>query len=389
MRKLRRLLPRRFLISSALKCDYRADMETDHKDIQAENSQVVDFRGARVVVTGASGFIGRALVAGLIRTNAEVTVLLRSGHGRRYFEASGANVILCPLVAGRALEEALAGHSILFHFAYDIRASGSENLTAFQALYSAAERSGITRIIHASSIVVYDDWPNGKINEKSPISTNSGGDYRQAKIAMEKALLEGEIATALLQPTIVYGPCSALWSDAPQAALRKGPVVLPDPPGTCPAVFVEDVVSAALLAGALPDLGKERFIVTGPDSLTWADFFLGHAERIKTGSVRLVPVAELRARVPQPVQTGGHAGPSMAARISAVLRRLIGRQRFERLTASLRARLSGSGPVYPAAHMLDLYAADMSVSSEHASSRLGYRPKFGLKAGLSAVADSD
>jgi nucleoside-diphosphate-sugar epimerase len=355
----------------------------------------VDFKGARAVVTGANGFIGRSLVAGLLRANAKVTVLLRSGHGKGHFRACGAEVVICPLVEGPGLETALQGHDMLFHFAYDVRASGADNLAAFSALYGAAARSGITRIIHASSIVVYDDWPNGQISENSPVSTNSGGDYRQAKIAMENALLSGNMAAAILQPTIVYGPGSALWSAAPQAALRKGPVVLPDPPGICPAVFVEDVVSAALLAGALPDLGKERFIVTGPDTRTWADFYRGHAKHIQTGSIKLVPVAELRARVPPPVHTGEQKGPSMAARISTVLRRLIGSRRFEWVMSALRARLSGSGsgpgsgPIYPAPHMLDLYAADVSVSSDYACSRLGYQPEFDMTTGLSTVATSD
>lgn len=352
-----------------------------------ENKRInpgVNLQGVRVLVTGANGFIGRPLVAGLIDAGAKVTVLLRAAHGRGYFTSLGADVVVCKLVPGPALERALADQDMVFHFAYDVRASGADNLAAFSALYEGALRCGITRFVHASSIVVYDDWPNGQITETSAISTGDGGDYRQTKIAMERRLLEGDIPVAILQPTIVYGPGSPLWSTAPQAALRRGPVVLPDPVGICPAVHVDDVVTAALQAAALPDLGQERFIITGPDAPTWADFYQGHARLIGTGSIKLVPVARLQAEIPMPPETGGQSGPSVAARISATLRRLLGSRRFEQVIGFLRSRKSGTGPVYPDPHMLALYGAMPDVSSACAQSRLGYDPRIDLGIGLSA-----
>lgn len=352
-------------------------------------NKIDNLRGCCALVTGANGFIGRRLVAGLLAANAKVTVLLRSRHDRGYFVALGADVAICKLMPGPELDAAIGGQNMLFHFAYDVRASGAENLAAFSALHDAAARSGITRIIHASSIVVYDDWPNGKITESSPIGTSGGGDYRQAKIAMEARLLNGGIPVAILQPTIVYGPGSFLWTDAPQAALRKGPVVLPDPVGICPAVFVDDVVMAALLAAALPGLERERFLITGPDTPTWADFFQAYARLIGTGTVMFVPIEELKTQVSASPPTGADSGPSMTARISASLRRIIGSRQFDQFIAGLRIRQPGRGPVYPAPHMLELYAATPAVSSRHACSRLGYDPKFNLKAGTSVIEISD
>lgn len=349
------------------------------------SNESTDLKGMRAVVTGANGFIGRRLVAGLLAANAKVTVLLRSPHDRGYFVAVGADVAICKLTPGPELDAVLNGQTTLFHFAYDVRASGTENLSAFSALLDAAARGGIARVIHASSIVVYDGWPNGKLTEFSPIGTSAGGDYRQAKIAMEAELLKCDMAVAILQPTIVYGPGSALWSDAPQAALRKGPVVLPDPVGICPAVFVDDVVAAALLAAALPDLEQERFIVSGPDTVTWVDFFQGHASLIGVGSVKLAPVDELMTHRPASQQSDRRCGPSAAAQISARLRGVIGSRRFDRIVASCRIHLSGGESNYPPRHVLELFAATPLITSEHARSRLGYRPRFDLRVGLSEI----
>ncbi len=345
----------------------------------------VDFGGAPVVVTGANGFIGRRLVAGLSACNANVTVLLRSGHGRRYFEACGANAIICKLTAGAELNEALRDQRVLFHFAYDVRASGADNLAAFSALSDAPANNGIERIVHASSIVVYDDWPHGHITETSPISTAAGGEYRQSKIAMETALLNGNIPSAILQPTIVYGPGSALWTEAPIAALRRGPIILPDPPGICPAVYVDDVVAGALQAAALPDLGQERFILSGPDRITWANLYEAYAEGIGAGSVQLVPLDELRSRIPPAQDNSAPQGPSLSARLSKKLRHLIGNHRFDQITSAVRARLAPRGPVLPDPHLLDLYSATPTISCETARTRLNYHPHYDLATGMKAL----
>ncbi len=344
--------------------------------------------GIPVAVTGANGFIGRRLVAALCARGAHVTALLRSQHGADVLQRMGAGTVIAPLRASPTLASALADQQVLFHFAYDMRASGPDNLAAFDALMAAAP--GIPRIIHASSAVVYDRWPNGILNETCSITTGIGSGYRQAKVAMEARLLGGTTPAAILQPTIVYGTGSGLWTNAPMAALRGGGVVLPDPVGFCPAVHVDDVVQVALLAATLPDLGRERFLINGPDQPTWAEFYQGYAAIIGTGQVILQPYETLAARLgpaltPGPA-SGPGSGPSTAARISAALRRAVGNQRFEAAVARIR-RLSGpTGPVYPDRSALILYAGHPVIDSGHARTRLGYAPAVSLQAGLAAIA---
>ena len=344
--------------------------------------------GKHVLITGANGFIGRRLFAALIQAKAKVTVLLRSGHDQGYFVTKGAKVIICKLAPSAKLDAALRGQEVLFNLAYDMRAGGQANMHAFSSILDSAKRGGVKRIIHTSSIVVYDDWPNGQINETAPISTVSGGDYRQTKIAMETKLLGGKIAAAILQPTIVYGPGSPQWTLSPLAALRKGTVALPDPVGICPAVFVDDVVNSAILAANLPDLAQERFIISGPDRSTWEDFFQGYAKMTKSGEVMRVPLSELQALVPTPPLMDANPGIPVAARISATVRRIVGSRRFDRVLARLRNRRSKRGPIYPDQYSLDLYAANPIISSEYAFSRLGYEPKFDLEAGMSEISKS-
>ena len=345
--------------------------------------QIGDLKGQAVAVTGASGFIGQRLVAALVRAGAEVTALVRSRHGVAALQALGARVLVAPLLPGPGLRDALAGQAVLFHFAYDMRASGADNLAAFQALLAAA--SGVGRIVHASSAVVYDDWPDGRLTEASPISTATGSGYRQAKMAMEALLMAQSVPVAILQPTIVWGKGSPQWTEAAFAALRRGGVVLPDPVGLCPALHVDDLVQAALLAAAVPDLRQERFLIDGPERITWAEFYQAHAGRIGGGQVLLQPLADLQARLgPAPVAVPPH-GPSVAARVSAGLRRLVGNRRFEAAVDLAKGLAGGKGPTWPDRSALILYAARPEVVTELARARLHYDPKGTLAAGLAEI----
>ena len=342
-------------------------------------------KGKAVFVTGATGFVGKRLVPALLETGASVTVLLRSRHGARALEAIGAQVMTGSLGDRATMETALRDQDVLFHLAYDMRAPAADNLAAFDTLRTAAETAGVGRIIHISSIVVYDGWPQEDLTEESPLSRAGGTPYRQAKMAMEQALIQGKCPAAILQPTLVYGPGSMLWTDRPADWMAAGSVVLPDPEGLCNAVFVDDLVQAMLRAAVLEDLGRERFIISGADPFAWSDFLTGHADIIGHGSVRHVPLASLKDGLP-PEEPGEIPDtPPLTARISAAARTWIGRERFEKLVHKVKGFLPAQNEMHPDRYMLELFSTRGRCRIDHARTRLGYTPAHDLEAGLAAT----
>lgn len=337
--------------------------------------------GQRVVLTGASGFIGRRLLAVLGGAGVPVVALTRDRHGATRLRAMGAEPAICDLARGQIPAAALAGTDVLIHLAYDMRAPGADNLLAGAGLFAAAEDAQVGRIVHVSSVVVYDDWPAGSLAEDSPWGGSGGSGYRQAKIGLERRLAEGSVPSIILQPTIVYGPGSALWTDGPILALKQGGVVLPDPPGIAPLVHVDDVVQALIRAALLPNPGGgQKFLISGADQVDWATYHRGLARVIGTGEVRLEKLAR---PVPAPVDP---QSPSVAARISSLGRRLIGRDRFERAVTRLRSLGPAAGPVRPDAGTLLLYMSSPQVSIAAARAQLGYRPAIDLGQGLETIA---
>ncbi|OSP55079.1 NAD(P)-dependent oxidoreductase [Pseudoruegeria sp. SK021] len=345
-----------------------------------------ELSGRHVIVTGASGFIGRQLTAGLCQSGAIVTVLVRTKHRRVELESLGARVVLCSLTDQAGLLKAMAGCKTLFHFAYDVRAPAHENIEVFDCVMAAARQAGITQVIHASSVVVYDRWPSGTIDETSPIGSAGGGMYRQAKIAMEHRLMQSGLAVAILQPTIVYGPGSTLWTDAPLLALRCGGLVLPDPVGLCPAVYVDDVVQAALQSAIMVTDRPERFVISGPDTLTWRDFYRAYAAMIGTGDVISTPFNQVSDALGGTRNTS-HTGPGLAEKFSARLRKVFGQSRFEAFVGLVRTRLAGQSPTLPDRERLELYTGNPQVSIQLARERLRFTPNFHLKDGISSISN--
>ncbi len=90
-----------------------------------------------VFVTGAGGFIGRRVVANLLADEVKVVALARSRAAVRGLEQAGAQVVRANLNNPAGLAEVLNGCDGVAHLAYDMRASGQENLRAFETLLTA------------------------------------------------------------------------------------------------------------------------------------------------------------------------------------------------------------------------------------------------------------
>lgn len=346
-------------------------------------------RDQKVLVTGATGFIGRRVVGALLDRGARVTILARSPKGARaLWPGAAPKVVAGDIGDPAAAAAAVEGQEVIINLAYDVRAPASANLAAFETFIAAAEREGRARIVHASSIVVYDGWPDGVISEEAAIGSPGGGPYRQAKIAEEARLMGGALPVAILQPTIVWGPGSALWTTGFAEALLAGAVVLPSPEGLCQGVFVEDVVQACLRAAEVQDPGRERFIINGPTPFAWSALIGGYQKLLGRGEVRLEAAATLAPPpMAMPSAEEGLAGaPSAAARLGAAGRQVLGRDRFEGLVRAVRRRMNRGKDMRPDAHLFALYTAQGDCRSDRASDRLGYRPEYGLEAGLAATA---
>lgn len=352
--------------------------------------------GTTVAVTGATGFIGGRLVELLAQGGAEVTCLTRGLANTRLHRA-GARIRALDLADPAAVTAALEGIELVFHLAYDW-ASTEWNSGAMRALIAGCRENGCRRLVHISSFVVYESPDEGQVTEDAPPVKASEG-YPNTKLALETLLLEAVreqgLPAVILQPTIVYGPFSQPWTMDSADTLRYGTVVLPGQgEGVCDAVYVDDVVSAMILAAEKPGAVGQRYLISGPSPITWRDFYEGMAQAADAKGPQYWPleaIARVNAR-PKLVRLLADperivrkaAGIGPARKLAEAGLRVLPR----RLGSKVRTRLFGPamqrpGFVHvPDPGLLRLLQSRAPISSAKARRELGYAPSFSFEQGM-------
>lgn len=355
--------------------------------------------GRAVLVAGGTGFIGARLVEMLVERGAKVTVVVRSL--RRAARIARLDVRLCRVDLGSAeeVDERVRGQEAVFNLAYDVKRSRTDNFAAYRSLADACVRSGVRRFVHVSSIAVYDDWPSGDLDEHSPKDA-PGSEYKIAKRAMEVDLGQraaaGALSPTILQPTIVYGPFSALWTDRFVEQLRTGSVEIPRKGlGHCCGVYVDDVVAALLAAAIRTGAGGEAYIISGPRVFDWAALIGGYAAALgRTLGYSDAAATPAQASLPSILRIA-RKDPLTIANwrpvrvLLALLRERIGEEGVERLREHVVALRRRRGPsIYrPADDDPSLYLSQGACSIAKARRELDFTPAVELEEGLRRTRD--
>ncbi len=161
-----------------------------------------------LAITGATGFLGRALVAECAsRGDVQVRVLVRNAATARDLWGP-CNVEVCEgdLRNASGLTRFVAGASTVIHLAY-LKDGRDQNVKAAQQLAKASLAAGVRRVVHCSTAVVIGPRGSGVVDES--FAPAPGCEYEVTKLAIETAfrnalLPEGELV--ILRPTEIVGP---------------------------------------------------------------------------------------------------------------------------------------------------------------------------------------
>ena len=368
--------------------------------------------GRTALVTGAGGFIGGRLVERLVvEHGAAVKVLVRNLAGAARLARFPLTIVRGDVTSPADLETATQGCEIVFHCAYGT--SGSQkhrawvNTEGTRRVLAAARTAGARRIVHLSTLMVYGHTADGDLDESAP-RRRFGNPYSDSKLEAERIALSSGLPVAVLQPTAVYGPYGGVWTAAVLAALKTGRQILVDGGGGCAnAVYVDDLVSAMLLAAVQEGAVGEAFLISGEEPVTWRELY-GRFEQMLGSRPRTVDMTADEAlkywrrwKRAQPRALGEalrilKGEPKVRERIertrevlwlretaSALLPESWQQTIKARLASGRRLPASRELPIHPLPpQMIDFFRASTRVRIDKAKRLLGYRPAFGFEHGM-------
>ncbi len=313
-----------------------------------------DLSGLRgpVLVTGATGFIGRRIVERLLAGGAAVSAFVLPGESVPVGWGAGGEVVRGDVADAPAVDRAMEGIGTVVHLAAVVGdwapASLFDRVTVRGTRHVlSAAAAARARAVLASSVVVYGDSIGRDVcDEDHPFGRPLGlyGRSKQAQelCARELAASRG-LEVVIVRPTNVFGPGSRPWVDEVLAQIRRGlPTLVGGGAGRAGLCSVENAVDVFLRAAATPSAAGRIYNASDGSEVTWRRYFEDLARAAGAPPPKAVP--ELVARA--------------SARVCEAVWRL--------------GRLAGRPPITREA--LNLIGSDFQVPIERARRELGYSP---------------
>lgn len=238
--------------------------------------------GARVLVTGASGLLGRSVAQRLHDEGYQVTVLQRGTSG-----LTGVHEVRGSLSDPAAVARAAAGQDAVIHMAAKVSVSGRHedfvevNVRGTQRMLDAAVAAGVTDFLHVSSPSVAHAGASLVGAGAGPADPQHAvGSYARTKAEAE-LIAEARGATDLnvliLRPHLVWGPGDGQLTSRIIDRARSGRMpILGSGAALVDMLYIDNAVDA-FLAGLrrLPQIAGQRLVLTNGEPRPIAELLGG------------------------------------------------------------------------------------------------------------------
>ncbi len=257
----------------------------------------------KILLTGATGFVGSHILDSLLARRLAVRVLLRTSSNRRFIEPHLSHVELCEgsIGAPASLGKAMDGVTHVIHCAgatrarryaefYEINQNGTRNVIEA----ANCQRGKITRMVHISSLAASHPAPVSaparEEDASAPVS-----EYGRSKLGAEQEVLNRcKVPFTILRPPAVYGPRDDGFLTLFQAVRKH---FVPRFSGGIKAlsmIFVKDLAEGAVTCLTHPAAENRTYFIASPEVVTIRGFCEEIARQLKVWTLPLwLPVPAL------------------------------------------------------------------------------------------------
>lgn len=255
----------------------------------------------RTLVTGASGFTGGSLCAYLRSLGHEVRALVRTSSHLGHLPELEVEIVFGDLAEETDLDGAVRDIDTVFHVAAAFRTEGvpkrtfhATNVEGTRRMLEAAERAGVRRFLHTSTVGVQGHIDEGPANEE--YRYNPGDHYQRSKLEGELLARSfgdaGRLSVTVVRPAGIYGPADLRFlklfrfiRDGRFRMIGSGEVGYH-------LTYIDDLVRGMVIAATHPDAVGEVFTLAGREHVT-----LNRLVSLVAGALD-VPVPQQRFLVP-------------------------------------------------------------------------------------------
>lgn len=246
----------------------------------------------KILVTGATGFVGSQLVKKLRSEGHEVCALVRRSSRLDDIDKLGIDFRYGDVTDRDSLDQALVDCDAVVHLAGMVGEAGKRedfvriNVGGTHNLLEACRKHPVKRFIHVSSLsVITGTQDHFGTKEDAPYQP-TGEHYADTKIEAEKLVVkyhkDFDVPAVILRPGFIYGPGDRIFLPTVSDNLRKGKVALIDSgQKALNLIYVDNLVEAIELGLKKDTAVGEIFNLTDGEEVTKKTFFDAIARRIK------------------------------------------------------------------------------------------------------------
>lgn len=257
----------------------------------------------KILVTGASGYIGNKLANRLADHGHEVHALIRSDVGEKWLKHPNIKVFKGDILDKESLLLAMKGCEQVYHAAAKVGAWAKDasvfykvNVDGTRNVLDAASISGVQKTVITSSSGVLGPARNKPVEENDTRFIDFTIDYDRSKKLSEDVALEyarDGMNVVTVAPSKVYGPGNISHSLTANAIIRtflKKKIAL-IPQGTYSVCFayIDDVVTGHMLA-MKKGVSGENYILGGTN-ISYYDFF-NRIRTLSSGKGNIIKVSK-------------------------------------------------------------------------------------------------
>lgn len=321
----------------------------------------------KVLVTGASGFLGGYMVEELVRKGYLVLGMVRKGSDTDLLRKLGIELRIGDLEDQASLETVTKGVDAVIHLAAYYTLKGSKeryeriNVQGTQSLMEAMLKNGVHRLVYCSSTEAMGPTPHPPADEDTPCEPNY--EYGRSKLRSENLIREYQkkgIEFTIIRPSGIYGPRNlddvSYWFITSYANTGASKIMVGSGKRVLQFAHVEDVVRGFVLALERSEVSAGRtYFITDSRAYSYEEIY--------------GILANIFGKDPPKWHVGVLLAKIIAAPIQAF--------NWLRRKKDFVWRVDS----------MNTFKVDRYYSIERAKKELGYQPKYSLPDGLKETAD--